>query len=330
MFILARVIPGDPCRRRPRRTGDRRACDEFADREGLDQPIIVQFVKYLGNLLTVTSGSRSAQRRSVAEILIERLPTTIELSIVALTFAIVVGVPLGVIAAYRRNTAADVGTMVVANAGVSMPVFVLGLLLQYLFAVTLKDTFFALPPGPSLARARADAVLRAVGAERQRGARVHLQLRDPQRAAAVELAARRRRQPAPDPSGDRRRHDPAGDHRQDDPVEPARRARPRLRPHRPGQGLRRARSSAATPCAAPCCRWSPSSGCRSAVCSAARSSPSRSSRSPASARRCATRSRARDYGVVQGFALIVGISFVIVNLITDMLYTVFDPRVRVS
>ena len=110
----------------------------------------MQFVKYLGNLLRVTSASRSRQSRSVAEILIERLPTTIELSFVALTFAIIVGIPLGVIAAYKRNSAADVGTMVVANAGVSMPIFVLGLVLQYLFAVTLKDTFFALPPSGRL------------------------------------------------------------------------------------------------------------------------------------------------------------------------------------
>ena len=64
-----------------------------------------------------------AQRRSVTELLIDRLPTTIELSIVALTFAILVGVPLGVIAAYRRNSPTDVGTMVFANVGVSVPVF---------------------------------------------------------------------------------------------------------------------------------------------------------------------------------------------------------------
>ena len=91
-----------------------------------------------------------AQRRSVAQLLIDRLPTTIELSIVALTFAIVVGVPLGVIAAYRRNSPSDVGTMVFANLGVSVPVFVLGLLLQFFFAVTLKGTVFALPPNGRL------------------------------------------------------------------------------------------------------------------------------------------------------------------------------------
>ena len=55
-------------------------------------------------------------------------------------FAVVVGVPLGLISAYRRNSAADVGTMVFANLGVSMPVFVLGLLLAFVFAIVLKDT----------------------------------------------------------------------------------------------------------------------------------------------------------------------------------------------
>ena len=133
----------------------------------------------------------------MAEILVERLPTTIELSIVALTFAIIVGIPLGVIAAYKRNSPADVGTMVVANAGVSMPIFVLGLVLQYLFAVTLKDTFFALPPSGRLSPGLvATPFYELWGLERQWRARVHLQLRDSQRAAAVELAARRRRRPS--------------------------------------------------------------------------------------------------------------------------------------
>ena len=57
----------------------------------------------------------------------QRLPTTIELTFYALVFAIVVGMRLGIISAYRRNSAADVGTMMVANLGVSIPVFVLGL-----------------------------------------------------------------------------------------------------------------------------------------------------------------------------------------------------------
>ena len=64
----------------------------------------------------------------MTQLLIERLPTTIELTIMAMIFAVAVGVPLGLISAYRHNSTADVGTMVFANLGVSMPVFVLGLL----------------------------------------------------------------------------------------------------------------------------------------------------------------------------------------------------------
>ena len=58
--------------------------------------------------------------------------------------------PLGIVSAYRRNSEADVGTMVVANLGVSIPVFVLGLLLAFLFAIVLKGTPFALPPSGRL------------------------------------------------------------------------------------------------------------------------------------------------------------------------------------
>ncbi len=75
---------------------------------------------------------------------------TVELTVLALVFAIVLGVPLGVLSAARRNSPIDVGTMVIANLGVSIPIFVLGLLLAYVFAVTLKDTPIALPPSGRL------------------------------------------------------------------------------------------------------------------------------------------------------------------------------------
>jgi len=68
----------------------------------------------------------------------------------AMIFAVCVGVPLGLISAYRHNSKTDVGTMVFANFGVSMPVFVLGLLLAFLFAIVLKDTPFSLPPSGRL------------------------------------------------------------------------------------------------------------------------------------------------------------------------------------
>jgi peptide/nickel transport system permease protein len=68
----------------------------------------------------------------------------------ALTIAVLVGIPLGILSARRHNTAVDVGTMAFANVGVSMPVFWLGLMLSYLFAIILKDTPFTLPPSGRL------------------------------------------------------------------------------------------------------------------------------------------------------------------------------------
>jgi len=150
VFFLVRVVSGDPCRAQLGERATNEICDAFNRDLGLDRAIPIQFLKYLGDLLTGDLGSSLQQRRPVGSILIERLPTTIELSILALTIAVLIGVPLGVIAAYKRNSPADVGTMVVANAGVSVPVFVLGLVVQYLFAVTLKDSFISLPPSGRL------------------------------------------------------------------------------------------------------------------------------------------------------------------------------------
>ena len=150
VFALARIIPGDPCRAVLGERATDEVCDAFIARTGLDQPIPTQFVIYLGQLAQGDLGDSIKHSRPVTELLVERLPTTIELTILALTFAIVVGVPLGMISAVRRNSAADVGTMVFANIGVSVPVFVLGLLLAFTFAIILKDTPFALPPSGRL------------------------------------------------------------------------------------------------------------------------------------------------------------------------------------
>jgi peptide/nickel transport system permease protein len=84
--------------------------------------------------------------RPVIDIVVERLPVTMELAMCAMLFATTLGIFLGIISAYWHNSPVDVGTMVGANIGVSIPVFVLGLLLQLIFALVLRDTFLALPP----------------------------------------------------------------------------------------------------------------------------------------------------------------------------------------
>ena len=150
VFALARLVPGDPCRAVLGERATDEICDAFIVRYGLDQPIPVQFTRYLEQLASGDLGNSIKHSRPVTELLIERLPTTVELTILAMVFAIGVGVPLGLISAYRRNSPVDVGTMMLANLGVSMPVFVLGLVLAFLFAIVLKDTPLSLPPSGRL------------------------------------------------------------------------------------------------------------------------------------------------------------------------------------
>jgi peptide/nickel transport system permease protein len=150
VFALARLVPGDPCRAVLGERATDAICDDFIRRYGLDQPIPAQFVGYLQQLASGDLGVSIKHSRPVTELLTERLPTTIELTILAMIFAVSVGVPLGLISAYRHNSKTDVGTMVFANFGVSMPVFVLGLMLAFLFAIVLKNTPLALPPSGRL------------------------------------------------------------------------------------------------------------------------------------------------------------------------------------
>jgi peptide/nickel transport system permease protein len=150
VFALARVLPGDPCTAELGERATEAQCKAFAVRNGLDQPILTQFAIYLQHAVTGDLGNSVKFGRPVTELLGERLPLTIELSLYALTFAIAVGIPLGLASAYRRNSPVDVGTMVIANLGISTPVFVLGLVLAYVFSIVFKDTFIALPPSGRL------------------------------------------------------------------------------------------------------------------------------------------------------------------------------------
>jgi peptide/nickel transport system permease protein len=116
----------------------------------LDKPIPVQFVIYMKDLVRGDFGDSIRFKRPVSQILVERLPMTIELGLAGLFIASLIGIPLGIISALRHNSVIDLGTMVGANIGVSMPVFWLGLMLAYVFALLLKDTPFWLPPSGRL------------------------------------------------------------------------------------------------------------------------------------------------------------------------------------
>lgn len=145
-FTLARVIPGDPCRALLGEKATKEVCDRFIQEKGLNKPIPVQFWVYMQEIARGDFGQSIRYGMPVTRLLIERLPTTVELSVSALFVSLIVGIPLGVISAIKHNSWVDVITMVWANIGVSMPVFWLGLMLAYIFSLTLKGTPFWLPP----------------------------------------------------------------------------------------------------------------------------------------------------------------------------------------
>jgi len=149
-FTLARLLPGDPCRAVLGERATDAICDEFLHRHGLDRPIPVQFAVYVNEIAHGDFGVSLRYSETVGQILVERLPTTIELTFCALILSIIFGIPIGIISAVRHNSWVDVLTMSWANIGVSMPVFWLGLMLAFVFSLLLKGTPLWLPPSGRL------------------------------------------------------------------------------------------------------------------------------------------------------------------------------------
>lgn len=149
-FAIVRLIPGDPCVVMLGEKATQEKCNEFKQRYGLNDNLAVQFGRYMVNMVKGDFGTSIRFGRPVVDIVAERLPLTIELTLAAMLFSTVIGVLLGIISALKRNSFLDTATMFLANIGVSMPVFWLGLMLAYLFALSLKGTPFALPPSGRL------------------------------------------------------------------------------------------------------------------------------------------------------------------------------------
>jgi peptide/nickel transport system permease protein len=149
-FVLGRIVPGNPCKAILGEKATVEVCEKFNRDHGLDKPIPVQFVAFLSELAGGDFGNSLRFNRSIIQILVERLPMTVELGLAGLLIASAIGIPLGIISAIRHNSAVDLSTMVGANVGVSMPVFWLGLMLAYVFGFLLKDTPLWLPPSGRL------------------------------------------------------------------------------------------------------------------------------------------------------------------------------------
>ena len=140
-FFLIRLVPGDPIEIR---LGERGIAPErlaqLRAEMGLDRPLLVQYGDYLGGVLTGDLGKSVITQNPVLTEFAELFPATIELSLCAILFATLVGLPAGIVAAVRRGTAFDHSVMGLSLTGYSMPIFWWGLLLIMLFSVTLGLT----------------------------------------------------------------------------------------------------------------------------------------------------------------------------------------------
>jgi ABC-type dipeptide/oligopeptide/nickel transport system permease component len=138
VFSLVRLIPGDPAELLLGEDYTQEAAEELRAEWGLDKPIYIQYLIFLKQLLRGDLGHSIRSGRPVTQELAERFKNTVQLAILAVILASVIGISTGIIAGTRPFSLIDSLTMVGAVAGVSMPVFWLGLMLIYLFAVNLN------------------------------------------------------------------------------------------------------------------------------------------------------------------------------------------------
>jgi peptide/nickel transport system permease protein len=153
-FFLARVAPGDPARLIAGPHANAEAIANVRAIYGLDKPVPVQYVQYLGGLLHGDLGTSFVTRRPVAEDLLAFFPATLELSLYALLIGSTIGIAIGVASALRVGSAVDGVSRFVAVAGLSMPAFWLAILLQLVVYSRLQllplggrlDTGMVVPP----------------------------------------------------------------------------------------------------------------------------------------------------------------------------------------
>src|SRR5262245_42189818 len=147
-FFLMRLAPGGPFQSEREIPAEARVA--LQAKYGLDQPLQVQYVRYLKNVARFDFGpSYKFPSRSVREIVTGALPVSLELGGLAMLLALAIGIPIGALAAIRQNSALDHGPMAIAMLGVSIPNFVLGPILVFVFALSLRWLPPALWDGPS-------------------------------------------------------------------------------------------------------------------------------------------------------------------------------------
>lgn len=138
MFMINYLLPGNPA---AVRLGGSPAVSQLKQMEakmGLDKPVYIQYFIYISQLLSGDLGESWMTGRPVIEDLATRFPATLELAIAGFVIMVVIGIPLGVVSAVKRNKLVDHITRIVSISGVSIPLFWLGLVIVYLFYFTLR------------------------------------------------------------------------------------------------------------------------------------------------------------------------------------------------
>ena len=138
IFVMLRILPGNPAETMAGEHVSQAVIDKISREMGLDEPLYIQFFKYLANAVRGDFGTSYRLNRNVTGIILEAFPNTVKLSICAAVIAWVIGITAGLVAAINQNRILDRLFMGVSLAGVSMPVFMIALVLQYLFAFQFK------------------------------------------------------------------------------------------------------------------------------------------------------------------------------------------------
>ena len=138
VFFLIYLVPGNPAQVMLGVEATQEEVDALAEHLGIDEPLPVQFARYLSRLVRGNLGVSIYHKLPVTELFLMRLPNTLRLGVFSICFALDVAIPLGITAAVRRNSIWDYASMLVALAGMSVPVFWLAILLIYAFGLQLR------------------------------------------------------------------------------------------------------------------------------------------------------------------------------------------------
>lgn len=289
VFLVVHLIPGDPVRAVLGDTATAAQVERTRRDLGLDQPLLAQFLDYLSRVFQGDLGTSIASRQSVTAQIAARLPATVTLALAGVALSVVMGIPLGILGATLRGRTADFITLVVSTVGVAAPSFWVGILLSTFFAVRLGW----LPATGGGTPGDTGSIL--------------LALVLPATAlglSGMALIARMTRSSMLDVLSE-------------DYVRTARAKGARERRVIYGHALRNAAIPIATVIGLNFGHLLGGTIVMETVFAR-----------PGIGKLLLDAILGRDYPVVQGVTLVIAVAFVIVNLITDMTYTVLDPRLK--